>query len=210
MKITAVEKLKEKDMMRIFIDGRYAFAIPQEDYIRNDLYEEEEITEEKLAQIRQNVLVRAAKERGLRYLTMKDRSEEEVLKKLTEAGFDQDVSRSAVNDLKVLGYLNDSRYAMRYLSERVKLKALSQKAIKFELQHKGIAPDIIDSVLTNFEANDEETALRAARKKFSKYDVNDQKVERKILSFLYHRGFSFELCQKVLKSMKADTRQAGK
>ena len=202
MKITTVEKSREKNMMRIFIDNHYAFTIPQEDFIRSHLYEEEEIEEEKLKHIRQNVLVRAAKERGLRYLTIKDRTEGEVIKKLTEAGFDEDVADGAVDALKALGYLNDSRYAMRYLAERVRTKSLSKKALRFELEQKGIAKDIIDVAFSEFETDDEEVALRAARKKFGKYNLNDQKIERKVLNFLFHRGFSFEVGQRVLKNMK--------
>lgn len=201
MKITAVEKSKEKDMMRIFIDDRYSFAIPQEEYFRNNLYEGE-ITEEKLAHIRQNVLIRAAKEQGLRYLTVKDRTEGEMIKKLTRAGFDLDIAVDVIDLLKNLGYINDSRYAMRYLSDRVKTKSLSKKALRFELQQKGIDPDIIDSVFAEFEVNDDEIALRAAKKKFGKYDLNDKKIEKKVLSFLFHRGFSFDLGLKVLKEMK--------
>lgn len=202
MTITTVEKSREKGMMRIFIDNRYGFTIPQDDYIRNHLYEEEEITEEKLLHIRQNVLVHAARDRAVRYLIIKDRSEGELIKKLTDSGFDADVAKSAAEALKSIGYLNDNRYAMKYLAERIRTKALSKKALCFELEQKGISHEIIEEAFSEFETDDEEIALRAARKKFGKYDLNDQKVERKVLSFLIHRGFSFEVGKKVLNCMK--------
>ncbi len=202
MTITTVEKTRNKDMMRIFIDNHYAFSIPEEDYIRNHLYEEEEISEEKLHHIRQEVLIHAARERAVRYLIIKDRSEGELVKKLMESGFDSDVARGATEALKAIGYLNDTRYAMKYLSERIRTKALSKKALRFELEHKGIEPNIIEEVLSEFETDDEEVALRAARKKFGKYDLNDPKVEQKVLGFLFHRGFSYEVGKRVLTQLK--------
>ncbi len=204
MTITSVEKTRNKDMMRIFIDNHYAFTIPQEDYIRNHLYEEEEVSEEKLHHIRQNVLIHAARERAIRYLMIKDRSEGELIKKLMDLGFDEDVAKSTTGALKAIGYLNDTRYALKYLSERVKTKALSKKALRFELEHKGIDPSIIEGALSEFETDDEEVALRAARKKFGKYNLNEQKIEQKLLSFLYHRGFSFEVGKRVLVRLKTE------
>lgn len=202
MMITTAEKAKNNDMMRIFIDNRYAFSIPHEEYIRNHLYEQEEISEEKLSDIRTNILVRAAREKAVRYLTAKDRSEGELSKKLSETGFDSDVVKRAIEALRTIGYLDDSRYALKYISERVRTKALSRKALGFELEQKGISSDIIESVLSEFETDDGEAALRAARKKFGKYDINDKKVEQKVLSFLCHRGFSFETGRMVVKRLK--------
>ena len=40
-------------------------------------------------------------------------------------------------------------------------------------------------------------ALRLVRKKFGKYKI-DQKIKRKIYSFLLHRGFSIEVFNKVI------------
>lgn len=204
MKITAVEKLKDKPMLRVFVDHQYAFTIPQEDYIIHHLYEEMDLTAEQLEHITRDVLIRAAREQAVRYLTIKDRTAWELEKKLIEAGYDDDTAKSAVEELKTIGYLDDSRYALKYLSERSRMKALSKKALRFELERKGIAREIIDASLQEFEVEDEEVALRAAKKKFGKYDMNDPKNEKKVLSFLYHRGFSMEVARKVYEWLKQE------
>lgn len=206
MIITSVEKAREKNMMRIFIDNHYAFSIPYEDFIRNNLYELQEINDEQLNHIRRNVLVNAARQQAIRYLTIKDRTENELIKKMIDSGFDADVSKSAAEELHVIGYVNDARYAMKYLAERIRNKALSKKALRFELEQKGVSTDIIEHSLAEFETNDEEVALRAARKKFGKYDISDQKVQQKVINFLLHRGFSYEIGKRVINSMKEDFR----
>mgnify|MGYP000936643498 CR=1 FL=1 len=58
---------------------------------------------------------------------------------------------------------------------------MSKKALKAELRRKGIADEIIDEALSEYEAEDEEVALRAVRKKFGKYDIRDRKIQIKII-----------------------------
>jgi len=204
MTITAVEKNKEKGMVRVFIDDNYSFSIPEQDFISNKLYKDMIISEEQLSVIRDKILVRAARERAVRYLTFKDRSEYEILNKLIDAGFDKNIAQNAVNDLKAIGYLDDTRFAMKYLSERIRTKALSKKTLGYELKNKGVDKEIIEKALSEFEIDDYEVALREGKRKFGKYDLNDKKIEQKLCRFLLHRGFSYEIVDKVIREMKKE------
>ena len=204
MTITAVGKVKEKGMVRVYIDDDYSFSIPEQDYISNKLYKDMIISEEQLSVIRDKILVAAARERAVRYLTFKDRSEYEILNKLIDAGFDRNVAQNAVNELKAIGYLDDTRFAMKYLSERIRTKALSKKTLGYELKNKGIDNEIIEKALSEFEIDDYEVALREGKRKFGKYDLNDKKIEQKLCRFLLHRGFSYEIVDKVIREMKKE------
>lgn len=203
MNITLTEKNRNNKMIRIYIDDCYSFTIPEEEYLRNGLYEGTEISEEKLEKIRDKVLVRAARERGVRFLTFKDRSEYEVFKKLTEVGFDDDIAKRATQELKTIGYLDDNRFALKYISERMRNKALSKKALGFELVNKGIDKEITEEALAEFEIDDYQIALREAKKRFGKYDLNDRKMEGKAYRFLLHRGFTYEIIKKVVIELKS-------
>ena len=202
MTITAVEKNKDKGMVKVFIDDNYSFSIPEQDYINNKLYKDTIISEEQLSVIRDKVLVRSARERAVRYLTYKDRSEYEILKKLVDAGYDESVAQNAVNELKTIGYLDDTRFAMKYLSERIRTKALSKKTLGYELKNKGLEKEIIERALSEFEINDYEVALREGKRKFGKYDINDKKIQQKVYRFLLHSGFSYEIADKVVRELK--------
>lgn len=204
MTITAVEKNREKGMVRVFIDDNYCFSIPEQDYISNKLYKDMTMSDEQLAFIRDKILVSAARERAVRYLTFKDRSEYEILNKLIDAGFDKNIAQNAVNELKVIGYLDDTRFAMKYLSERIRTKALSKKTLGYELKNKGIDNEIIEKALSEFEIDDYEVALREGKRKLGKYDLNDKKIEQKLCRFLLHRGFSYEIVDKVIREMKKE------
>ena len=62
MKITSVEKNKnKKKQFSVYIDGIFAFSIPEEDYLSLNLYEEREIEQEELRSIIDKVVFNAAK-----------------------------------------------------------------------------------------------------------------------------------------------------
>ena len=199
MRITSTLPTRDNQMMRIYIDENYAFSVPKEDYIRLGLYEKEEITQDEIERIRQEVVLRAAREKATGYLMYRDRSEGEVIEKLINAGFDKDIAQEAASALKALGYIDDNRYARKYITDRLKNKAMSRKAIRFELERKGISSQIIEEALSETEVNEDEIALRTAKKKFGKYDVKDEKVRQKIMRYLCHKGFSVETGWKVIR-----------
>lgn len=202
MKITSREKSRDGRMIRIFLDDRYAFSIPHDAYTANHLYDRDELTEEQVAHIKQDILVQKAREKAVSLLMTRDRSQHEIRTRLVKAGFDEDVAEKVVADLKAIGYIDDSRFVLKYASDRIRTKALSKRALRYELEQKGIDRDLIDVALKDFEPDEEEIALRAAKKKFGKYDPCEKSVEIKILKFLMHRGFSYETASSVLRRMQ--------
>ncbi|NLL06295.1 MAG: regulatory protein RecX [Clostridiaceae bacterium] len=205
MVITSFEKSnKNKDMISVFIDKQYAFSIPEEEYIRLGLYEKSEITEEDLNYIKREVLQKSAKSKAIRYLSFKFISEKELITKLHTKGFDEDTIKIVVDDLKAMGYINDKIYAQKFVFERSKLKPKSKKMLKIELGNKGISDDIIDEVLDNFEYDEVTIVERLIRKRFGKYDLKDPKIKSKVVSFLMHRGFQYEVIKNGLLNISKD------
>lgn len=202
MKITAREKSRNGRMMRIFLDGKYAFSVPVKVYMASRLYEAEELSEEQAENIKQNILVQDARERAVSLLMVRDRSRHELKTRLRKMGYDEDIAEKVVEDLAAIGYVDDSRFVLKYATDRLKTKALSKKALIYELEQKGIDRDLIESALKDFEQDEEEIAFRAAKKKFGKYDMNDRNVEAKVLRFLMHRGFSYETSSSVIRRLQ--------
>ena len=198
---SAVKQKNNPDMISIYIDSKYAFSMPHEEYLRLNLYERSELTEEDVKRIREEINVRAATQNGIRMLYSKDRTEYEIRQNLIRKGFDEDTAEGAVMQLKSMGYINDRLYAHKYISDRLKLKPKSKKAIMYELQKKVIDREIIAEVLDEFEMDESLIAYRITRKKFNKYDISDPLIQRRIISFLTHRGFSHEIIKDVIKQL---------
>ncbi len=206
MRITSAEPSpKHKGMLRIHIDDSYAFTMPESAWLRLDLYDRESLSEEEVGTLRHTVLRQAVREQAVRFLSIKDRTEEGLRERLERAGFDPEDAAAGVADMKTLGYVNDYRFAQRHIAEQMRAKAVSRKHIRLDLRARGIADEVITEVLAEFEQDDEEIALRGARKKFGKYDLNDPAVERKAVSFLMHRGFGYDTVRTILRRLREET-----
>lgn len=199
MRITSVERNKKrKDMFSVYVDGEYSFSISEEDFITLNLYEKRDITNEEINHIKEEVNFRRAKSEAVKFLALRLRSEMEVAKKLMEKGFDKNVTQKVTDELKSMGYINDRLYAQKYIYDRAKLKPKSKKLIKFELMAKGISEADIDEVMKDWRPDETVLAESIVRKKFGKYDTRDQKIQKRIYSFLQHRGFGYEVIDTVI------------
>ncbi len=202
MRITSAEPSpRHKGMLRIYVDGEYAFHLPESIWLSQHLYEKETWEEEELAQLRQTVLRQAAREAAIRYLSVKDRTEQGLIERLLRAGYEQDAAADAVSRMKTMGYVDDTRYARRYISDQLTLKSVSRKAIRMGLRARGVSDEVLDEVLAEVEQTDDETAIRGLRKKFGKYDLQDPQIQKKAMAYLLHRGFSYETVRKALSRM---------
>jgi len=202
LKITSVEKSKKNNkMLSVFIDNVYSFSISEEDYFRLNLYEKTSISEREIDDIKNSIALKTVKSSAIRLITYKLLSEKELFLKLIAKGYDEDVVNIAIEEVKSIGYLNDTIYAQKFVYERIKLKPKSKKALSFELANKGISGDIIETVLNNIDYDEDVVIERLLRKKFGKYDLADPKITKKAYSFLMHRGFDFENIKRVINKI---------
>ncbi len=203
MEITAIElSKKNKGVRRIFLDDSFAFSMPEEAFLRLNLYEKETLTAQEVADIRETTLRQTAKEHAVRFLSVRDRTEKGLVERLVRAGYDEDVAIVAAQDMKTVGYIDDHRYAQRYIDEQLRTKAVSKKSMQYALQQRGIDKETVEGVIAEVDQDDEEVAMRGAKKKFGKYDLDDAAIERKAYAYLLHRGFSYDVARKVLNQMK--------
>jgi len=202
VRITAVEESKNlKGKLLVYIDGSYSFTISQEDYFSLNLYEDKELTGDDIDYIRNIVIFRAAKNTAIKYLSLKMRSSGEVYRKLKDEGYGDDVIGKVIEELKSMGYINDQVYAGKFINDRMKLKPKSKKMLKMELQNKGIDEDVINEALNEAEIDDLQTAKQLLVKKFGNYDLKDEKVRRKAYTYLYNRGFGYNLADRIINSL---------
>lgn len=197
--ITLVESQKKnKDRLSVYVDGKYSFSILQEDYLRLGCFEGCEITPEDIGKIKNEINFNAAKSRAIIFLSLKVRCSSEVGIKLENEGFDEAVVSNVIDELKSMGYLNDTLFVRKFIHDRSILKPQSKKLLKYELLKKGIEGDIIDSVLSDYELDEETVAARLIKRKFGKYDFKDEIVRNRARNFLYRRGFNSEITENVI------------
>ena len=209
MKITSVEKNKKSrnklPVYSVYIDGKFSFPISEDDYISMNLYENSELTEDKVDYIKNTLNFRRAKSAAVKYLSARLRTENEVRTKLRNEGYDAACEDRVVEELKAIGYINNKLYAQKYVYDRSKLKPLSKRLMKYELLNRGIPEEIADEVLSDWKVEDINVAGSLLKRKFGKYDLSDDKTARKAYMFLMHRGFSNETIREAINSVNGET-----
>lgn len=202
MIITLVEKNTEKkNTFRIFLDNGNSFDLSEENYFKYGLYEKQELSHEEYERIKRLQRIEDAKKLALKFIQYKLRSSGEVYKKIISDGYDRSIASTVTNELKSLGYLNDSIYVQKYLYDRTRLHPKSKSMLKAELLANGVDERIIDEILPEWKLDDESTARVLVKKKFGKYDLSDGKILRRIVNFLGHRGFSCEIIENIVNDI---------
>jgi len=90
--------------------------------------------------------------RALNLLSYRPQSVAEMKIKLKRSGADQIIINQVIDDLIKRGVLDDLKFAAWWVEQRVKFRPRGNYALTQELAQKGIARDIIDSVLLSFAA----------------------------------------------------------
>lgn len=129
------------------------------------------------------------KSRILKYIVFKKRTESEIRNKFKN-NFDNDLFEEVIDNLKELGYIDDTNYIKRAINEFISLKNMSMKEIKYKLLAKGIKNNIIEDY---FSANYDELyefEKRSAVNIFNKKITNMQ--EQDIMLYLRKKGYTEE------------------
>lgn len=139
---------------------------------------------------------------ALRILTRRDHSQYELVQKLKQRGFSQEVIDDAISACKRLDYINDKRTAQVYIRQ-LKRKGYGKKRIKLKLNKKGLKGARIQAILDKSVSatDDREGAARILNKNIKRFEREKDALKRrdKIYRFLHARGFSPEVIAEILK-----------
>jgi regulatory protein len=126
-------------------------------------------------------------DRAIRLLAARDRSEQEIRSRLAAAGEPATSIAATVHRLRQRRYLDDRRFALG-LAEQANRRGYGSEYVRAQLQHKGVADQVIEQALHANFADEVELARRALTRRFP--EEPRQPAERaKAVRFLLRRGF---------------------
>lgn len=133
---------------------------------------------------------------AVKLLGLRDHSAAELTSKLAARSYPAETIDAVIARLTALGYLDDRHFARRWAECAVENGRGYGRRLRFELQRRGIDPEIIAEVLEDIGSAYDEGATLAALMA-SKYPTFDPKATtdrdtRRIVNFLQRRGFSGE------------------
>ncbi len=185
MKITRLAyQKKDPNRVNVYVDGKFAVGLDVNDVVKLGLYQNQEISTEKLGEIIGESEFGKKLNAALNFLSFRPRSEFEIRqffrrKKMTDI-------EEVIAKLKTLGQINDAAFARWFVDQRQTFRPKGKRAIAMELRRLGIKTEIQSDV--------SEESL--ARKALGKY--HGDKTPEKQKQFLARRGFDWETIEKVL------------
>jgi regulatory protein len=142
----------------------------------------------------------AINEQCLRWLTVREHSQQELLTKLIAKGFTQEDSLPVLANLIEQGWQSDSRYAHSYSRYRLN-KGYGAVFISYQLKQKGVNTDIINEALQTVCEDWLEVIERVYQKKYSTSGVLTRENWAKRSRFLMQRGFESYLITKLFNTL---------
>ncbi len=204
MKITKIEpQKKNKKRHSVFIDGEFSFGVDNFTLLSLHLNEGDEISEGKLAVIKNTAVFEDAKNYAANLVSSRSYTEKAMREKLISHIGDSEIVDKTISFLKEYKLIDDYDYAIRYAHDLVHLKKLGMSSVKWKLKEKGICPSTIEKVLSELDFSEEmeENLKTLAEKKLgTNFDIkNIIKVKR----YLATRGYSFDDINRVFSKIKA-------
>jgi regulatory protein len=190
-KITALRAGRGRGKrINIFLDGRFAFSLEAEVAVKEGLQVEQELSSGEIQKLSRTDDLQRCFSAATRYISYRPRSEPELRERLSRRGFDNDSIEKTLSRLREQGLVDDTAFAQFWTENRDYFSPRSQRLTRLELRRKGVAEEIIDSVVNSID--DEDSAYRAGLKKARSLSHSDyQKFRHRMSNHLKRRGFNY-------------------
>jgi regulatory protein len=204
MRIAKVVK-KGKNDVTIYFDNDTVLFLTVEVFLKSGLKKGDEIFEDRFTiLIEQNKLFHI-KQKAFRLLGRRQHSSSELKRKLWNKDYEQKLIDEVIEDLIKKGYIDDNEFIRAFVAEKTKITNWSRKRVKSELIKRGLSPNLIDKILNEKATqSDFDNAMNVAKKKFevlSKRNLESKELRNKISTYLFSKGFDYELIKKVVNQI---------
>ena len=188
--------LKNPNRANIFINGKFSFSLDISQIVDLKVKIGQILSEDRLSELKKASEFGKLYQRTLEWVLLRPRSLKEtkdyLRRKIFEKKLDPAYADTILDRLLEKGYLSDEKFAAYYIENRFVKKGISKKRLTLELYKKGVAKEIIESVLADTERSDLEEAKKIIAKKRKNY--NDEKL----LAYLVRQGFSYDLAKSLV------------
>jgi len=201
MKIVRVVK-KDDENVIVYLDNEEKLYLSYEVFLKNRLNKDMEISEDGFSFLVRENQKYFIKKKALNLLARRLHSCKELKLKLMRNKYEATLVDDVLRYLLEKKFLDDSQFGRQYVDEKVRIKAWGRNKLKSELFKKGLAPNLIEEILSNNEKEIySENAEMLARKKLKilmKREFDTRKLSSKLSSFLYSRGYDYDTISQVV------------
>lgn len=180
-------------------EEQFLFSVDTETAARLHLAPGARLSGEELREARRQSDLRAAKDKALQYLAVRDYAAAELAQKL-QTRFDEHTAAAAVAEMQRLQLLDDAAFAVHRAAYLAK-KGKSRRVIAHTLSALGVDRDSIDAALQALPDEEEETLRALVQKQYAAKLAAGKRDN--VAAALLRRGFSGALVRRVLREFAA-------
>jgi regulatory protein len=186
--------------VNISLDGKPALSIEAEVFARELPRVGQELSQDQIEALKRQDERQRCYNTASRYLAYRPRSKSELRQRLLKRGFGAEAIGAVVTELAEKGLVDDAAFARFWKENRDTFSPRSSWLVSAELKQKGVAADVIEQVTG--QADDAQSAYRAARKKAGRLPLGDYQVFRRRLGdFLRRRGYGYGVVQETVTGL---------
>lgn len=203
MIITKLERQKRNQgRVSIYSDNSFRLGVLEDTVFKFGLRVGDTLSEEQLIELKEYDEYITGKKIALNQLARRNRSREEIRKKLAEKKISSTVIEKVIVHLGKLGYIDDSKFAKEFAEDKLALRPLSRKILFQKLLQKGVSKEIIEEALDELfkKINEKDLASECFNKYFNK--VKDKEVivqKKKIFEHMVRKGFTFDFINELIR-----------
>lgn len=183
----------------MYVDGKFALGLSLNQIADLGIKNGQEISEAELKVLQKHSDMGKAYARTLDWLLRRPHSRRELYNRLYNLKYDDEEKDYIV--ARVERYLDDEAFARFWVECRRGSKAKSARVIRGELAQKGVAKEIIDKVLVENEATDQDMLKKLITKKSRQTKYQDT---QKLIEYLLRQGFSYDDIKKCLDDIRPE------
>lgn len=197
--VTRLEPQKKNPQrVNVYLNGEFAFGISRA--AAPWLTEGDQLSRQKVQDLKTQDQVESAYQRALNYLSYRARSSQEIRRNLLKHQVEDEIIEQVLEKLRRASLVDDRAFAREWIENRVRFKPRGKRALSSELYRKGISERIIAEMLEDL---DEETlAWKCARQKSRHLQGLEQETfQKKLSGHLNRRGFPYQICREVVSAL---------
>ncbi|WP_010269370.1 regulatory protein RecX [Paenibacillus senegalensis] len=201
--ITRVERAKKNSSRyHIYLNEEYSFSIHEDLLIKHHLFKGKQLDEAEMKSIVYEDEAHRAYLHGLQLIGRRPHAVQELVTKLVDRGYGKHTVDAAVIRLKELGYLDDLVFAKLWTEHRLIRQHKGKQWVKQELMQKGVSSKHIEEAMGQFAEEDEfDGAMQLGVKKWRQVKGDHLEKKRKTSAYLWRRGYSPAIVQKVVREL---------
>ncbi|WP_022928769.1 regulatory protein RecX [Patulibacter americanus] len=137
-----------------------------------------------------------------RHLSKRDRTVSEVRAHLEKREIDETSIVGALKELTDFGYVDDERYATRFVEDKRRLEGWGHLRIEQGLRKTGIPREVADRALAEdpLRNDEDELAVEALEQRLAGRPLEDDRARQKALRLLATKGYALETAYAAVRT----------